>query len=535
MTMKPVATALLLASTLGLAQPSPEEGSLNKAERLEWFRDQGFGLFIHWSVDSQLGVVISHSLPGASPDFAQRFFTELPKTFNPHKFYPSDLASLAKLAGIKYVVLTAKHHSGFCLWDTKTTDFSIAHTPYKHDIVAELLGAFRQQGIAPGLYYSPDDFWWLWKHNLTINRRPEVQPPVQKDLLKYDQDQVRELMSDYGKIDVVFFDGPYQGLRDIAWQLQPDTVVTRGAISTPEQYVPGIPLEGAWESCITMGTAWQYQPRNDVYKSGADLIGLLYQTRAKGGNLLLNVGPKPDGELPIEQEERLRELALWMFVNQECIYGVRPWVVTNEQSYWFTKKKNEDTVYVVVAEPWKRGDWKDIVLHSVKATPQTEASVLGQNDQVLEYTTTVPKTTYKQEADGLHVRAMFAQRLQDNSKWPNPIVLKLTHVQPALAPPQVQTSRAVREPGGVRLEGSLRSLGDAKGVEVRFEYRSLKGLDVHERSGDWKTTPAQHMSAAGDFSATVPAWTPGEPYEFRAVVQHAILTMYGEARKVTLR
>ena len=307
-------------------------------------------------------------------------------------------------------------------------------------------------------------------------------------------------------------------------------------MTTPEQYVPGIPLEGAWEANLTMGTAWQYQPRNEIYKSGGELIALLYQTRAKGGNLLLNVGPKPDGELPIEQEERLRELALWMFVNQECIYGVRPWVVTNEQGYWFTKKKNEDTLYVVVTEPWKRGDWKDIILHSVKATSQTEAIVLGQNDKVLEYNTTVvPKTTFQQDAGGLHVRAMFAQRLQDNSKWPNPIVLKLTHVQPALTPPQVQTGGAIRVGSGVKLNGTLRSLGDAKAVEVRFEYRSLKGLDANERSGAWQATSLQHMSAPGDFSAAVPAWEQGEPYEFRAVVQHPLLTMYGDSHKVTLR
>jgi alpha-L-fucosidase len=535
MTHKLAIATLILISPLAAQQRSPQEGSLNKPDRLEWFRDQGFGLFIHWSLDSQLGTVISHSLAGASDDYAQRFFTELPKTFNPRKFYPADLASLAKIAGVKYVVFTTKHHSGFCMWDTKTTDFGIAHTPFKRDITAELLDAFRAQGIAPGIYFSPDDFWWLWKHNMTINRVPSVQPPVNAELLKYDQAQVRELMSNYGKIDVVFFDGPYEGLRDIAWQMQPDTIVTRGAMMTPEQYVPGIPLEGAWEACITMGTAWQYQPRNEIYKSGGDLIALLYQTRAKGGNLLLNVGPKPDGELPIEQEERLRELALWMFVNQECIYGVRPWVVTNEQTFWFTRKKNEDTVYVVVTDPWKRGDWKDILLHSVRATAQTEASVLGQNDKVLEYTTVVPRTTVEQKPDGLHVRAMFAQRLQDNSKWPNPIVLKLTHVQPALVPPQVQTSQAARQSNGVKLEGSLRALGDAQSVEVGFEYRSLKGLDVNERSGAWQSTSMQKMTSPGDFAATVPAWESGVPYEFRAVVKHPLLTMYGDSRKVTLR
>ena len=134
----------------------------------------------------------------------------------------------------------------------------------------------------------------------------------------------------YGPIDVAFFDGdPYQ-LRDLAWKLQLDVIVTRGAIETPELYVPGIPIPGAWEANFTMGTAWQYQPQNEVYKTGGQVIDILVETRAKGGNLLLNIGPKPDGELAIEQEERLREVALWMQVNQECIYGVRPWVITVE-------------------------------------------------------------------------------------------------------------------------------------------------------------------------------------------------------------
>jgi len=154
--------------------------------------------------------------------------------------------------------------------------------------------------------------------------------------------------------------------------------------------VPGSRIEGPWEGCITMGTQWQYKPTNDVYKSGTELIGLLIETRAKGGNLLLNVGPKPDGELPIEQEERLREIALWMFVNQEMVYGVRPWIVPSEkngnETYWFTKKKDADVVYVAVRpnERWKYGEWKDILLRSVKLAPGGKVEVLGQNDEVVE-------------------------------------------------------------------------------------------------------------------------------------------------------
>ena len=152
------------------AQREMPPGSLNQPARLEWFRDQGFGLFIHWSVDSQTGVVISHSLAGASDDYTRRFFEDLPKTFHPRKFYPQDWAALARLAGIRYVVFTTKHHSGFAMWDTRTTDFGIMQTSFKRDITREILDAFRGQGIAPGIYFSPDDFWWLWKNKKDVQR-----------------------------------------------------------------------------------------------------------------------------------------------------------------------------------------------------------------------------------------------------------------------------------------------------------------------------------------------------------------------------
>jgi len=510
----------------------------NRPERLEWFRDQGFGLFIHWSVDSQLGTVISHSMAGASEDYVKRFMLELPKTFNPRKFYPRDWAALARLAGVRYVVFTTKHHSGFCMWPTATTDFHIGNTLFKRDITGEVVEAFRDQGIAPGMYFSPDDFAWLHRNGVILDRqRPEVLPTSNPGLMALNKAQVKELLSNYGPIDILFFDGQADGLREQSWEMQPNVVVTRGAIKTPEQYVPGAPLEGTWEACLTMGTAWQYQPRNEVYKSGWDLISLLVETRARGGNLLLNVGPKPDGELPIEQEERLREMALWMFVNGEAIHGTRPWVVTNEGDYWFTRKKGEDTLYVVVKEKerWQRGEWKEILLRSVQATGKSAASVLGQSDQVLEYRTNViPKTTFRQEADGLHIRAMHAQRLQDNSRWPNPVVLKITNVKPALTPPAVETGQASRNAAGrVTLDGKLAGLGSAKSVEVWFEYRSLKGLDANERSGAWQRTPPRRQDAPGAFRAEVGGWEPGEPYEFRAAVKHPVLTLYGEGKRVT--
>ena len=523
--------ACVFVATCSAAVDDPEVGSLNKQERLEWFRDQGFGLFIHWSVDSQLGVVISHSLVGASPEYTERFFDELPKTFDPQEFHPLDWARLAHLAGIRYVMFTTKHHSGFAMFDTPTTPFGIMHTPFHRDITKELFDAFRSQGIAAGVYYSPDDFWWLHQHGKTIERAvPDVQPSNNPGLLEYDQTQLRELLTQYGKIDVLFLDGEAAGLRDLAWKLDPDIIVTRGAIKTPELTVPGMPLPGAWETCMTMGTSWQYQPQNEHYKSGGELIRLLIQTRAKGGNFLLNVGPKPNGELPIEEEERLREIALWMFVNSDAIYAVRPWVITNEGDIWFTKKKDSQTLYAMVESdtPWPRATWKEFTLHSVRATARTEVSVLGQNDQVIEYHPEItPKSSWHQEQDGLHVRVMQTQRLQDNFHWPNPAVLKITNAEPALSPPHVQTTESIADGNQETLQGEVLDMGDSTSLKVGFEYRPIAGEDVKSRSSTWTATPAQTISRPGPFTAHIEGLSAKGGYEFRAVIHHPLLALYG--------
>jgi alpha-L-fucosidase len=287
-----------------------------------------------------------------------------------------------------------------------------------------------------------------------------------------------------------------------------------------------------------MGTQWQYKPTNESYMSGGELIRKLIETRAKGGNLLLNVGPKPDGELPIEQEERLRELALWMFVNGECIDGVRPWVVTNEGDLWFTHNRKTRALYVIVCpkERWANGEWKDFTLHSVKATGKTRASVLSQNDKALEYQADViPQTTFEQRPDGLKVRAMRAQRLYNDRRWPNPVVIKLTDVEPALVPPQVETLKAVRDPasGVVKLDGRLLSLGDAKSLEVSAQFRDITGLDIYERLENWQSSAAVSISSAGDFTIPVDGLQPGRTYEFRAKVKHPLLTVYGSELKLT--
>ena len=142
----------------------------NKKDRLQWFNDIGFGLFIHWSIDSQIGSVIGHSMAGASEDYLKKYQELLPATFSPKKFAPDEWAVLAKLAGIRYLVFTTKHHSGFCMFHTSTTPFNIANTPFERDITAEIVTAFRQQDIAIGFYFSPDDFYFLHQRGLPVHR-----------------------------------------------------------------------------------------------------------------------------------------------------------------------------------------------------------------------------------------------------------------------------------------------------------------------------------------------------------------------------
>ncbi|MEI6073996.1 MAG: alpha-L-fucosidase [Verrucomicrobiota bacterium] len=404
----------------------------NDPARCEWFKDQALGMFIHWSIDCPLGSVISHHLVGSSQEYQDRFFSQMPGIFYPKDFDPRSWARLAKLAGMKYVVFTTKHHAGFCMWDSRTTDFNIMHTPYGKDITRELFDAFRAEGIRVGVYFSPDDFWILHKQGHPITRtRPEANPKNNPELMQHNLAQVRELLTGYGKIDFIFFDGEPDQLKQLAWKIDPSILVTRGEIKTPEQKLPGLPMPGPWEANFTMGTEWPFKPTNEEYKSGTELIKMLLEVRAKGGNLLLNIGPDPDGVIPFEQTRRLRELALWMFVNGEAIYNIRPWIVVNEGSVWFTQAKDTNTVYAFETNvPWEWATWREFTLKSVRATEDTEVEVVGQTGDNRCWSTEGCKASWHQEADGLHLRAMFAQRLYTDCKWPNPIVIRITHAQP---------------------------------------------------------------------------------------------------------
>ena len=548
--MKRLLTILLSLFTLavyGQIQESAEAGylNLNKPERLDWFKEQGFGMFIHFSFDSQLGVVISHSMAGASEDYLNRFVHELPKTFNPKDFDAAEIATLAKLAGMKYIVFTTKHHSGFCMFDTETTEFNIMNTPYGKDLLAEYVDATREAGLGVGFYYSPEDFNFLYEKKLPVRRRYKepLSESIMKDYLELVELQCMELMTHYGDVDIIFFDGGEGPLQEkckqVVWELQPEIIVTRGAMKTPEQTVLGVTSDEPWESCITMGTQWAYKPTNEVYKTGARLIEILIETRAKGGNLLLNVGPKYTGEIPEEQEANLREMAAWNFINYESVEKVEPWILPNEENHWFTWKPEEKTLFAFLTRNpnWPRGERREFVIKSVQATNKTEVSVLGHAGELVEYQpNTDAKTYFEQKNDGLHISCVRAQRIYNNHKWHNPIVLKITNAEPALKPPAVETKRAEISSSGnidkLAFQGELVNIGDAEKVKVGFQYREYAGFVEELYSDTWMETEKIEISE-GEFDLKPNIKKDGKTYQYRAFVDHPKLRVYGDIMRVT--
>ena len=428
-------TVAMVASMVVLNAQHHSSLNLNKPARERWFSELGLGMFIHWSFDVQLGMVISHSVVGASTDYMERYFNELPKTFEPTNFQPGKWAKMAKMAGMKYVVFTAKHHSGFCMYDTKTTDFNVMNTPFGTDATGEILEAFRKEGLATGIYFSPDDFWYMYDNNREIGRRkPGLMPSDNPDLIEYLKAQTRELMTQYAPIDIVFIDGVDVAanleIAKICWELNEDVVITRGAMETPEQRIPDKPIPSPWEACITMGDQWQYRPTNETYKNGSDLIQKIIEIRSKGGNLLLNIGPDDEGKIPDIQKGYLNELGLWFFINKEALENVEPWHTIREGDIWFMKKQHEKTLFAfITGDPIKIGGRKEILLKSVVATSETRVSVIGHDNKTLEYNPDVNGiTTFEQTDEGLKISVFRGQRIYNDRKWPNPIVVKMENV-----------------------------------------------------------------------------------------------------------
>lgn len=542
--MKKVFTIFLLC-TLFLTSFSQTGLDLSKVEKKEWLKDAGFGMFIHWSVDVQLGTVISHSLAGASEDYINKYINELPRTFNPTDWNPERIVILAKNAGMKYIVFTTKHHSGFCWWPTKTTDFGIAHTPYQRDVVMEFVEACRKWDMKIGFYYSSEDFVYVYQQGIKdIRRRQhwEKAEAIHTRYKKYVLDQVNELLTNYGPIDMFFLDSEVlkEEVKAAVWKLQPDILISRGVIHTPEQFVPGQMIDEVWESNMTMGSQWQYKPTNDHYKSGTELINLLIEARAKGGSYLLNIGPDQYGELNEGQRGRLMEIAAWNFVNHEAIQNVQPWIISNEGPIWFTKKKDENAVYAYLTniQDWPRGQRKSFLLRSVKATSATKISVLGQSGNLVEYQPENDgKAYFEQSAAGLSVSVVRAQRIYNNHRWPNPIVVKLENVEPALKPAVFLTEQAKPvETTKIVFSMNLVDQGDGKDFRVGFEYRPLQSTLNEEFNANWIQTDVFVISENGTHQLEVKDEIFGNvtEFEYRSILYQGDLKMDGNLLTIRL-
>ena len=414
----------------------------NDPGKTEVFRDAGLGLFIHWGPNSQVGTEISWPLYNASEDYIKKYYA-LAETFNPTAFDPAEWARLAKLAGMEYVVFTAKHHDGFCMFDTEFSDFKITRMPYGRDIAGMVAEAFRKEGFLVGFYYSPGDFRYQWETGKRFGHiyeadfeSPALFGPKKKSFVDYERGQIEELLTRYGDVFMLWFDGKCEPLKKHAWRVRQDVFIGRGEIPTPEQEIPGQAADHAWESCLTTSYQWSYLPGAEVRPSG-EIIENLIHIRARGGNMLLNIGPRPDGRIAPGDEDLLRDLGLWMMLYGEAVRGVRPWVVTNEGDVWFTRKRAEGTVYALAG---LEQNARSFVLKSVLASPETKVTLLGQEgDCAWEQTSAGLKITVTRKqtvrlvkaprSPGEKAESSDKQRLIWGPDWP--VALKITKATPA--------------------------------------------------------------------------------------------------------
>lgn len=353
-----LSTACLpLLPKIGLAAGFTED------DRTTWYRAAKFGMFIHWGPYSLASVEASWPIMRPKPGgISEKEYTELWKNFNPVKFDPHAFVDLARSAGQRYMVFTTKHHDGFCMFDSSYTNYKITNTPYGKDVVAQLAKACDEREMPLGFYYSPPDMHHPgfrdtsklardnWEGDPT---RPEW--PLYLDFMEL---QLTELLTRYGPVALIWFDGlnnqeKYDGIRflNLIRKSQPTTLVNDrigvdADYETPEQFIPtAIPTKGVrltgidpsvsknlkptvpkpedfrlWETCMTINNTWAYNQHDLEFKSSGELIKMLVEVASRGGNFLLNVGPRPDGTIQNEFRERLHDIGEWLLVNGDSIY-----------------------------------------------------------------------------------------------------------------------------------------------------------------------------------------------------------------------
>jgi alpha-L-fucosidase len=367
------------------AHPVPSiqdtESTAQNSERMKWFREARFGMFIHWGLyaipagrwDGQQVAGIGEWIMNAAT-IPVADYKALAPTFNPTQFSAAKIVGLAKSAGMKYIVITSKHHDGFAMFDSKADPFNIVQaTPFKRDPMKELAAECRSQGIKLGFYYSQDQDWTapggaalqhigstpkLDQHKPPTNHWDPAQDGSFADYLhRKSIPQIRELLTNYGEAPaIVWFDTP---TKDMTPELAGEIVSIlnehprliwnnrlgggyRGDTETPEQYIPPQGFPGRdWESCMTMNDTWGYKQDDTNFKSAETLLRNLIDIASKGGNYLLNIGPMATGEVPAPEVERLQEVGKWLAVNGESIYATQPTLFGAEAGAFSATEKDK--------------------------------------------------------------------------------------------------------------------------------------------------------------------------------------------------
>jgi len=409
----------LAASTMPLF-PVFGFGEDSSDDRTAWYRTAKFGMFIHWGPYSLASVEASWPIMTPKPGgISEAEYCDLHKRFNPDKFDPQSFVDLARLAGQQYMVFTTKHHDGFCMFDSAYTDYKITNTPYAKDIVAQLSQACHKSDMPLGFYYSPPDLHHPGFRDTTKlakdNWNGEPTRPEWPLYLDYMQLQLTELLTNYGPVALIWFDGlhhqeKYGGVRflDLIHKLQPralvnDRIGVPGDYQTPEQFIPNaIPTKDVsitgvdasvqeklkrtvpkpedfqlWETCMTINNTWAYNIHDRDYKSSEFLIRGLVEVTSRGGNFLLNVGPQPDGLIQPEFQDRLRDIGAWLTVNGESIYGTTYGPVQNIPAIRTTAKHGKIFVHVF--------DWKSPNLELPGIESKVTSARLLDGGKVLKF------------------------------------------------------------------------------------------------------------------------------------------------------
>jgi len=383
-----------LALPLMAAETNPPAWLQPDPVALKRWQDMRFGMFIHWGPVSLTAHEIGWSRGAQTPI---EKYDNLYKEFNPVKFNADEWVGIAKAAGMKYIVLTTKHHDGFCLWDTKLTDYNIMHTPFHRDVVKELAEACKKQGLAFGAYYSVTDWYDPdWPVGSPAGKVPHPQPNLDA-YEKYLQGQITELIKNYGPLVTIWNDvsamyGKERGARtiELVRKLQPDITINNrtgagGDYDTPEQRIGGFNMERPWESCMTVSAhnAWAWGGELDGVKPLAACLLMLVRSAGGDGNVLLNVGPRPDGVIDPAQADRLKDIGAWLAKYGESIYATRGGPYKPTKTVVSTRKGN--TIYIhITAWPEETLKLPPLPARIVKSTlltggeatvQQTEAGV----------------------------------------------------------------------------------------------------------------------------------------------------------------